>query len=168
MPSGFFFFSSRRRHTRFDCDWSSDVCSSDLLLPAGMKITSYNHLIIMCEGSFLPSSFGPHQKHTEFESSLRSYPIHPSPQCNRQARSSQTPSGLDRTQADRETTLHAPQSGSAWIGGSARAVAWSSFRCISAERQGRCASTIQTYCRCEFVHGRSDRIEIMVDVLGRI
>src|SRR5205085_6527814 len=26
----FFFFSSRRRHTRFDCDWSSDMCSSDL------------------------------------------------------------------------------------------------------------------------------------------
>src|SRR2546430_8853211 len=26
----FFFFSSRRRHTRFACDWSSDVCSSDL------------------------------------------------------------------------------------------------------------------------------------------
>src|SRR5256886_5309058 len=26
----YFFFSSRRRHTRFDCDWSSDVCSSDL------------------------------------------------------------------------------------------------------------------------------------------
>src|SRR2546430_11893718 len=25
-----FFFSSRRRHTRFDCDWSSDVCSSDI------------------------------------------------------------------------------------------------------------------------------------------
>src|SRR2546430_13359503 len=25
-----FFCSSRRRHTRFDCDWSSDVCSSDL------------------------------------------------------------------------------------------------------------------------------------------
>src|SRR2546430_1325773 len=24
-----FFFSSRRRDTRFDCDWSSDVCSSD-------------------------------------------------------------------------------------------------------------------------------------------
>src|SRR2546430_7132131 len=27
-----FFFSSRRRHTRFDCDWSSDVCSSDLAI----------------------------------------------------------------------------------------------------------------------------------------
>src|SRR5256712_5185996 len=28
----FFFFSSRRRHTRSDRDWSSDVCSSDLLI----------------------------------------------------------------------------------------------------------------------------------------
>src|SRR6266480_4816926 len=28
----FFFFSSRRRHTRLTCDWSSDVCSSDLEL----------------------------------------------------------------------------------------------------------------------------------------
>src|SRR5262245_66424806 len=33
----FFFFSSRRRHTRCLSDWSSDVCSSDLvqLLPVG-------------------------------------------------------------------------------------------------------------------------------------
>src|SRR6266568_4343471 len=29
----FFFFSSRRRHTRWNCDWSSDVCSSDLAVP---------------------------------------------------------------------------------------------------------------------------------------
>src|SRR6266568_6617547 len=29
-----FFFSSRRRHTRWNCDWSSDVCSSDLALAA--------------------------------------------------------------------------------------------------------------------------------------
>src|SRR5689334_23586869 len=28
-----FFFSSRRRHTRWNCDWSSDVCSSDLEVP---------------------------------------------------------------------------------------------------------------------------------------
>src|SRR5690606_41083315 len=28
-----FFFSSRRRHTRFSRDWSSDVCSSDLVEP---------------------------------------------------------------------------------------------------------------------------------------
>src|SRR5690606_40764441 len=32
MSGLFFFFSSRRRHTRFSRDWSSDVCSSDLLL----------------------------------------------------------------------------------------------------------------------------------------
>src|SRR5258705_11309378 len=31
----FFFFSSRRRHTRCLSDWSSDVCSSDLLARAG-------------------------------------------------------------------------------------------------------------------------------------
>src|SRR2546426_5367456 len=30
----FFFFSSRRRHTRLQGDWSSDVCSSDLGRPA--------------------------------------------------------------------------------------------------------------------------------------
>src|SRR2546430_7829946 len=35
-----FFFSSRRRHTRFDCDWSSDVCSSDLELPQLWNIFS--------------------------------------------------------------------------------------------------------------------------------
>src|SRR5438132_5413167 len=30
FPGSSFFFSSRRRHTRSLCDWSSDVCSSDL------------------------------------------------------------------------------------------------------------------------------------------
>src|SRR6266478_7160088 len=45
----FFFFSSRRRHTRFDCDWSSDVCSSDLaplaksLAPGGRLIAIHSH-----------------------------------------------------------------------------------------------------------------------------
>src|SRR2546430_6660989 len=34
----FFFFSSRRRHTRFDCDWSSDVCSSDLTMASELTI----------------------------------------------------------------------------------------------------------------------------------
>src|SRR5207302_7699838 len=40
-----FFFSSRRRHTRFSRDWSSDVCSSDLqlssLLPSKKNTSSY-------------------------------------------------------------------------------------------------------------------------------
>src|SRR5207237_5744263 len=35
----FFFFSSRRRHTRFKCDWSSDVCSSDLLRVEGTLLS---------------------------------------------------------------------------------------------------------------------------------
>src|SRR2546427_9499316 len=33
----FFFFSSRRRHTRFDCDWSSDVYSSDVLFRSALR-----------------------------------------------------------------------------------------------------------------------------------
>src|SRR5260370_40471824 len=33
-----FFFSSRRRHTRFKCDWSSDVCSSDLEFGNGYDV----------------------------------------------------------------------------------------------------------------------------------
>src|SRR5205085_8719848 len=37
----FFFFSSRRRHTRFDCDWSSDVCSSDL---TGGEVCALDHV----------------------------------------------------------------------------------------------------------------------------
>src|SRR6266850_1126474 len=39
----FFFFSSRRRHTRLQGDWSSDVCSSDLsarLKRAGNRVLS--------------------------------------------------------------------------------------------------------------------------------
>src|SRR5439155_15368997 len=36
-----FFFSSRRRHTRWPRDWSSDVCSSDLNLLAGGTPAAY-------------------------------------------------------------------------------------------------------------------------------
>src|SRR3712207_8480914 len=35
----FFFFSSRRRHTRYWRDWSSDVCSSDLAAAAPPPVT---------------------------------------------------------------------------------------------------------------------------------
>src|SRR2546430_17654356 len=35
----FFFFSSRRRHTRFDCDWSSDVCSSRAEIKKGPMLS---------------------------------------------------------------------------------------------------------------------------------
>src|SRR5256885_11347089 len=35
--SAYFFFSSRRRHTRLQGDWSSDVCSSDLFMPCSRE-----------------------------------------------------------------------------------------------------------------------------------
>src|SRR2546426_2368096 len=38
MVFSFFFFSSRRRHTRLQGDWSSDVCSSDLGIPATKRL----------------------------------------------------------------------------------------------------------------------------------
>src|SRR2546426_9001953 len=44
----FFFFSSRRRHTRLQGDWSSDVCSSDL----GMAFTVWD------EVAFGPANLG--------------------------------------------------------------------------------------------------------------
>src|SRR5699024_11699797 len=37
----FFFFSSRRRHTRSKRDWSSDVCSSDLLAETALDYLSF-------------------------------------------------------------------------------------------------------------------------------
>src|SRR2546430_315528 len=45
----FFFFSSRGRHTRFDCDWSSDVCSSDL-----------TQLIVPAAGALVYASLATH------------------------------------------------------------------------------------------------------------
>src|SRR5689334_21958754 len=35
---GAFFFSSRRRHTRWNCEWSSDVCSSDLNITMNLQL----------------------------------------------------------------------------------------------------------------------------------
>src|SRR5690606_40794249 len=40
-----FFFSSRRRHTRFSRDWSSDVCSSDLLELRNVSVKEYDPLL---------------------------------------------------------------------------------------------------------------------------
>src|SRR5438477_10933629 len=42
----FFFFSSRRRHTRLTCDWSSDVCSSDLfrVIAKWCRLIGVDHL----------------------------------------------------------------------------------------------------------------------------
>src|SRR5260370_12779022 len=44
FSSFIFFFSSRRRHTRFKCDWSSDVCSSDLDMGKNIHTEDPNYL----------------------------------------------------------------------------------------------------------------------------
>src|SRR2546428_2935669 len=56
----FFFFSSRRRHTRSDRDWSSDVCSSDLVrvpVAAGGAFAAPDHLLA---GHHVPAPQIPH------------------------------------------------------------------------------------------------------------
>src|SRR5690606_40493873 len=47
-----FFFSSRRRHTRFSRDWSSDVCSSDLHLPHPVQLTLVTETLSLFEERF--------------------------------------------------------------------------------------------------------------------
>src|SRR6266853_5170084 len=51
----FLFFSSRRLHTIFDCDWSSDVCSSDL---TGGELNSYGPRYTVGTRSQLPCGAG--------------------------------------------------------------------------------------------------------------
>src|SRR6266487_2400527 len=53
VMEGFFFFSSRRRHTRWTGDWSSDVCSSDLTVLLGIadtKMAAAFSKVIQAEG----------------------------------------------------------------------------------------------------------------------
>src|SRR5438034_11447654 len=47
----FFFFSSRRRHTRSLCDWSSDVCSSDLVEHDDETMRHADHIIDLGPGA---------------------------------------------------------------------------------------------------------------------
>src|SRR5260370_15948991 len=56
-----FFFSSRRRHTRFKCDWSSDVCSSDLFAVKVVEDQGQTIVTAKLDGTFdrtgLPDPF---------------------------------------------------------------------------------------------------------------
>src|SRR5579862_2450104 len=66
-----FFFSSRRRHTRWHCDWSSDVCSSDLAqhLPIGAANTVDDVEVVELEGG---NGCGAHRSSTcEMPSAMR-------------------------------------------------------------------------------------------------
>src|SRR5260370_13463975 len=56
----FFFFSSRRRHTRFKCDWSSDVCSSDLRCRAHLVswLLEWRMEVIVATGIVISGIYG--------------------------------------------------------------------------------------------------------------
>src|SRR5690606_39851353 len=61
----YFFFSSRRRHTRFSRDWSSDVCSSDLwgqaiagLVPLAAVVAENGGVTFFHSGSTLNKIYG--------------------------------------------------------------------------------------------------------------
>src|SRR5256885_4770615 len=52
-----FFFSSRRRHTRLQGDWSSDVCSSDLdFISLVEKLKQYNKTVFIVGGRAFTST----------------------------------------------------------------------------------------------------------------
>src|SRR5215475_10300292 len=60
--SVFFFFSSRRRHTRFSRDWSSDVCSSDLghASPRGIRLPNTDSMsLLLSRGRHAPADRTP-------------------------------------------------------------------------------------------------------------
>src|ERR1022692_5208553 len=53
MQTNFFFFSSRRRHTRLQGDWSSDVCSSYLMIRLSMPdIVTHRYLCPADEAAY--------------------------------------------------------------------------------------------------------------------
>src|SRR2546421_7990115 len=62
----FFFFSSRRRHTRSDRDWSSDVCSSDLVVSLSCRTVIYKGMFLADQlGKYYPDLHEP-----DFETAL--------------------------------------------------------------------------------------------------
>src|SRR6266571_4259860 len=70
--TAFFFFSSRRRHTRLTCDWSSDVCSSDLS-DANTHFQQYQQVAIYDNNNVLVFSgyiTNPQEQKPGFQSSL--------------------------------------------------------------------------------------------------
>src|SRR2546427_4871107 len=51
-------FSSRRRHARFDCDWSSDVCSSDLSVTPCLLTANADGVSSSCTVMFSANTLG--------------------------------------------------------------------------------------------------------------
>src|SRR5258707_10303961 len=64
----FFFFSSRRRHTRYWRDWSSDVCSSDL-------VARYLEEYAAVGATFIALSSGVQEKRPEAEARRHTFAV---------------------------------------------------------------------------------------------
>src|SRR5205085_3901931 len=60
-----FFFSSSRRHTIFDCDWSSDVCSSDLFVGSGFNARFHLQGLQAVRDADVLGVWSPNGKHAE-------------------------------------------------------------------------------------------------------
>src|SRR5689334_23922123 len=60
-----FFFSSRRRHTRWNCDWSSDVCSSDLLVAIELRMVESEDMAELVREHHGPRRVGDVEKAVE-------------------------------------------------------------------------------------------------------
>src|SRR5437764_11873875 len=56
----FFFFSSRRRHTRYIGDWSSDVCSSDLATCLAIRDMELAGIDVVTDGEIRRESYSNH------------------------------------------------------------------------------------------------------------
>src|SRR5438034_10184363 len=88
----FFFFSSRRRHTRSLCDWSSDVCSSDLAHSYGLplkRLPRPPRAVSLRWSGPRRKPFRARCRSIECESSTPGCPTHPRLRRDRSRRSSQ-------------------------------------------------------------------------------
>src|SRR5205085_3930922 len=73
--------SSGRGHTRFDCDWSSDVCSSDLDIVVDSMIVDSDLVLMLCSPKILLIALETLPESTIIESTTISLASGSTPKC---------------------------------------------------------------------------------------
>src|SRR5437763_17037011 len=79
LLSTVFFFSSRRRHTRYIGDWSSDVCSSDLCFAAGRPFerkVGQREAVRIFTGGVIPDGARSEERRVGKECRFRGAPVY--------------------------------------------------------------------------------------------